>query len=497
MRKSRKDKSSDLEVRDIILAYEKQCDPFKYQFEGFCIWPVVRFITFENMKINSGGFSPRSAAKNRDKLVRVMKFIPEFIRNIMNVKRLHPHKDKVNIIAFSSKGRWRDKINGVSKNMYFDFFDPQLRNIMFWDMYEDRLDRFYSLFFNEKKGIIRRFSAEFKSGQHVVIKDLYKDFTEYLRENGFGDYFDTNVSRWKSKFKAYISQKCVFESLLKELNPKMLLVECSYGKEGAVAASKSLNVPVWELQHGVFYDGHMAYTYDQKPAGLYKHQLPLPDKILTYGKYFSGILIERGFWDASDVPEIGFPRLEYFKQEYSQKREDPVDNLIVLISSQWIIADELVSFLKDVVPALSEGIRIQVKPHPLELDSDTSRYRALGNKIEIIHKDVSFYNALSECHVHCSVFSTTLFESIGMGVPTIIINLPGAEHVYSIVENGCGKIAGSPLEFMEMLQRLKNNKHYLKEWRSHTEANQGYFWGSDPGEKIQKLFSEKCPGIVE
>jgi hypothetical protein len=114
----------------------------------------------------------------------------------------------------------------------------------------------------------------------------------------------------------------------------------------------------------------------------------------------------------------------------------------------------------------------------------------LEGAVEIINKNKGFYDVLMECHVHCAVFSTTLLESIGMEIPTMIINLPGAEHVSSIAKYGCARIAHSPSDFVHILQRSKSEKDYLKKWREEMLENQSYLWEPEPGSKFQILTSK-------
>ena len=107
--------------------------------------------------------------------------------------------------------------------------------------------------------------------------------------------------------------------------------------------------------------------------------------------------------------------------------------------------------------------------------------------VEILDKDIDFYEALSTCNIHCAVFSTTLFESIGMGIPTLILGLPGSEHISAIVEYECAKIAKTPEEFIRILQRSKIDIQFLKQWEKDTISNQSFFWEPEPSRKIQRL----------
>jgi hypothetical protein len=489
-----KDASMDLEVRDLILQFEKQCDPFKYQVEGFCIWPVFRFISFENLKINKAGYTLRQVPKKRNMVIILKEFLLTIPKELTKLIKFYFNKNKIDILAFTSSDRLRGQDNEVYKNIYFDFFDPPLKNVLYWyniSGHEDRLNKYYSPFLNGKIWVIGIVLGGFKYKKYIkTVHSLYEDFTGYLEGIKYRKLFDLDLSLWTDNLMVFLCQKYLFKYLLKLFTPKILLVECAYSKEGAVAAAKSMNIPVWELQHGVFYDGHMAYTYDEDSAGNYRTKLPFPDKILTFGMYFSQAITKRGFWHEYDVPPVGFPVLEDFRKKHLYKKDNEMSELNVLISSQWILVDKIVSFLQQVIPELPEGILIKVKPHPLESQEHIKQYASLEGAVEIINKNKGFYDVLMECHVHCAVFSTTLLESIGMEIPTMIINLPGAEHVSSIAKYGCARIAHSPSDFVHILQRSKSEKDYLKKWREEMLENQSYLWEPEPGSKFQILTSK-------
>jgi hypothetical protein len=135
-----------------------------------------------------------------------------------------------------------------------------------------------------------------------------------------------------------------------------------------------------------------------------------------------------------------------------------------------------------------------VKPHPLERDLDG--YRRIDG-LDVIEGRRGFYELLGNYHIHCSVYSTTLLESVGLGVPTMILGLPGSENSLPMTERGFCKVAGSPREFADILHEAAGDREMLSKWHRDTRAGRDYFWTPGAGENIRTLIADVVGGKTD
>lgn len=480
-----------LNIKEVIFNFEKQFDPFQYQVDGYSVWPVFRFTVAEWLKISEGNFNKRArvASNKVQRWMNRLAAVPGTLRRLYRAVSL---KDQVDILCLTSTDRLRDYVGDSYKNCYFDFFYPPIENMLsFYEItkYRERLKP-DQLYIDDKLLPLAVFFArpDFKKSK-TVVNELLSALNTFLS----GTNCEISKQKWDAIWSRHIAQRLYFKWLLGQLNPSLLLVECAYGKEGAIMAAKSLNIPVWELQHGIIYDGHMAYTYAQEVIDN-QYVLPFPDKVLTFGEYFSSLLPKLNYCQREDAVAIGLPRIEFYRRTlFSNKVTQKQSPLKVLISSQWIIVNQLSVFLKQVLPLPLEDILLTVKPHPLETCEHIERYSNLGNKVKIADPSASFYELLSDTHIHCSVFSTTLFESVGLGVPTVILNLEESGNAFCLHEKNAAVIINTPGEFQELIEKVKHKRSFYNQWVEQTNKSKAVFWAKDPAKNFHQLLSTQ-PG---
>jgi len=473
---------------EIIFDFEEKYDPFKYKIEGFCIWPILRFAIYENLKINTYNYLPRfSRSIKKSQIIRhIVLNLPKEIWKLLNLRR--KNKDFIIVTFYDSL---KDMENGHYINIYFDYFKDLSGRAIYWynDITGDRLKNYHSDYIDGYIVLLARvIYGEYRVKFYLdYINGLYSDFKHYLKENNVEKNFTLDVKKWYRLIRYFLSSKLIFSLFIKVIRPKLIFIENSYGQEGFIAAAKKCDIPIFEVQHGLIGRGHVGYAYGGI-ALKYKKNVPLPNKIITFGKYFSELLQEKEFWGPEDVPAVGFPRLEYFiKKLKNSHRKD--SQLSLLISSQWTVIDKIIAFLRPIIDLIDKDVLITIKPHPLESAEQTDRYKELGRVIKILDKNIELYQALTNSDIHCGVHSTTLFESVAFGIPTIILNIPGCEEVYTLVENGSAKLASSPDELCNILNSVVSDKIFYSEWKRTTVINRGYFFESDPDQKLEQLLS--------
>ena len=355
---------------DLILQFESECDPFKYQIEDVCIWPLFRFLTWEHIKINRDGLSVRHTSEPGNALIARLNNAAKMFEEIFRLRVLEMKRDTYDIIVLTNTNRLRDKCGETYKNIYFDYIQPPLPNTLtfYVDFKTNRNPMARPVVFASSRTIWPRLAlATWRKAETTTeLISLHRDLQRFLENAGVSEAALMPLSAWQKRLAYFWARLDSFIKIFRAKKPKLVVTECYYNKTWAIVAAKRLNIPVLELQHGILYDGHMAYTFDPASASYYRDRIPLPDKFLSFGRYFSEILLARGFWTRSQIIDVGFPRMEHYQARFKYHLPGVNEKLRVLISSQWILTDKLAEFLKAAASQLPENVVLNLKPHPYE-----------------------------------------------------------------------------------------------------------------------------------
>lgn len=215
----------------------------------------------------------------------------------------------------------------------------------------------------------------------------------------------------------------LYGALLDRVAPRVLVVVCAYGREPLIEAAKARGIPVVELQHGIIYPYHLGYTYPAAPKTTF------PDHLLTFGTYWNAataypISSER-------VHAVGYPAFD--EARVALERSPGED---VLFVSQLAVGEPL-SRMAVAFAALT-GAPVVYKLHPGEIPGWRQRYpwlEAPGVRV-VDDPGSSIYDLFATVRAQVGVFSTALYEGIGLGVPTVVAELPGSEASEPLVRSG-------------------------------------------------------------
>lgn len=229
----------------------------------------------------------------------------------------------------------------------------------------------------------------------------------------------------------FISNRRTFRALLERLQPKRVYLVVAYSRLGSlIAAAKELGIEVVELQHGVFSRYHLGYSYPGRTAPLEY----FPDKIETWGGGWSD-LVE---WPIpkSDVVASGFP---YFHHRRAQCREVSRIPNRILVLSQGAIGKVLAARLSSCADEL-DAYEVVYKLHPSEYlcwrEYPGLVELAQRSNVQVVDHNADLYRLFAEAKYQLGVFSTAVYEGIGMGCRTILFDLPGSEYMERLVDGG-------------------------------------------------------------
>jgi len=240
-----------------------------------------------------------------------------------------------------------------------------------------------------------------------------------------------------------------YSRILQKVEPKLVVLVCSYGKETFIEACQSSGVPVIELQHGMISQGELSYSY----PGPAKTKRTFPDYLFTFGD----------FWKESvefpiskqQIASVGYPFLE----QEAQKHVAAVKKDQLLFVSQKPIGKKLSRFAVELSCTKKLPWSIVYKLHPAECDHWQKLYPWLARSgIQVIDSDVpSLYRLFAESKAQIGVSSAAIFEGLFFGLKTYLLRLPTVEYMRHLVDNGYATVVDSADDYLT--ESLSQNPH--------------------------------------
>lgn len=225
----------------------------------------------------------------------------------------------------------------------------------------------------------------------------------------------------------YHSGYLCYRLILKFTRPEKVFVVDPYSKRGNfVAAAKSLNIPVIELQHGIISDYHLGYSF---PSG--GNADVIPDVLRSWGPVWTRSKDLGGMFSIEDAR---FEYLEHLKREYLNKghhRSLQGEKPGVVIISQGALGPSICTKIIENLNAL-KSFRVYYKLHPGEYEvahTYADFDKLIGCENVSILKNCDLYAVFCQCEYVIGVFSTAILEAIEFNLKPVIINLPGSEYL--------------------------------------------------------------------
>lgn len=217
-----------------------------------------------------------------------------------------------------------------------------------------------------------------------------------------------------------------YRRLLRQVRPRLLLGSSGcYGIHAPlIAAARDLNIVTAEYQHGAISAGHDAYNFAPAIFASGAYRRTLPQYLLTYGSW----------WSAQVTAPVECVAIGYPARAAKLERMEPMsaDRRDVLILGDGIEFDLYLELAHAVAQAIgSSGLRVVLRPHPLERSSVAQRY---GKQIDGIRIDATpdIYSSFASAHTVVSEMSTGLFEAVGLVDRIVLLNTAKARFAFPV-----------------------------------------------------------------
>jgi len=254
--------------------------------------------------------------------------------------------------------------------------------------------------------------------EKLGIVDVTLSTTERERirelETKLNHRFDSSINlqdRIKYTLGQRRAKRWLYRRLLRQVDPELLIIVVSYGKETVIESCHELDIPVVELQHGIIYPEHFGYSFRDS-----RTKQAFPDYLLTFGEFWS----ENA---AFPIPEnrvipVGYPYLERRIAEY----QDVSDTDELLFISQGTVGDPLSKLAVEVANHPEIEYSVVFKLHPSEYDQWRDAYPWLisSNVTVIAGDNPPLYELFSRATAQIGFNSTALFEGLAFDLETYV-----------------------------------------------------------------------------
>ncbi len=276
-------------------------------------------------------------------------------------------------------------------------------------------------------------------------------------ETAFAERFGTGLNVAGRVRRDLVTRRCrrpLYRRLFERLDPDLVVLVVSYGKETPIEVCSDLGIPVVELQHGVINPYHVGYSF---PGDRSKETFP--DYLFTFGEFW-GDTVSLPIPDDRVYP-VGYPHLEASLSDLERDAESGAgaaddgdgareEGEQLLVVSQGTVGRELSRFAAD----LAEDFpgEIVYKLHPGEYDGWQDSYPWLREADIDVRADADLYALFSESAAQVGVYSTALYEGLAVGLDTYLLDCPGVVQLGPLVERGYATVVDSPGEFLEAFE---------------------------------------------
>src|SRR5262245_32950379 len=245
-----------------------------------------------------------------------------------------------------------------------------------------------------------------------------------------------------------------YDRFWSEFRPAVVALIDAYNQHGLVAAAKQNGIPVVEFQHGNIHPDHPGYIWFATAQEV-RARLAIPDRIATFGSYWSDVLLQEGFWSRDEVPAVGSVRIDRVR---SAPRRHEGSTLRILFTSQFATRSRTIPLLVEFIGLAGQGhldytLAIKVHRGERNLMHEYEALCALSPRVSVVSPYADDTLAMiAAADVHVSAWSTCHYEAVALGTPTIVLVFPGPDRVEGLKEFSLVTRAESAAQLLQQVR---------------------------------------------
>jgi len=237
---------------------------------------------------------------------------------------------------------------------------------------------------------------------------------------------------------------------LRRTSPKAVIVAKAVWKLPFVIACREAGIPVIELQHGGIYRDHVVYSYE----GPRRSAQYAPDYFFAFGDFWKRMV--KFPQPPERVYSVGYP---YHERELEKYKNVKQKNQILFLSQpvlKGVFSRYAVEFAKE----WGNTYHLVYKLHPSENVVWKKLYPWLVDSGVQVMKDGerSLYELFAESKVQVGVYSTSIYEGLGFGLHTYLLDMPGIKKMSHLLEHKYALKVGSVRELRALLEKQEPAK---------------------------------------
>lgn len=405
-------------------AFERRHKLFAFTRSGFSSWRVMRNLVFQMHQQNAPtvGNVPRlrrilTAAKAIAKLVFILVFPP---------KADWIFKGCVSALRWRVGGKWLDPaIDPVLGLGYTAFKIVEINSSYFRE--QSKNSAFPS---DLEPSAFTLLGRVLGSLVPVKLDDFHLRVSNLL---GRELKLDVAPSVLRLRVSTVVWQAKLYTLLLRRIKPKHVIVTDT-GEYGLRLACSHLQIPFFEIQHGVF-DAFHPDAIPEDVAGN-DRELLIPDALLAKGQFWVDKL--KGFRNGRTSIPVGSAIIDYWRNTGCAKAHTAEVHIIV--STQGVAVMQLIELLHSIISAAPEKLswRMSLKLHPIYDDVEPYRFAFDSDyRITIIDggSEPNIYELLATGDIHLSISSACHFDALALGIPSLMLPLPTHENLLHAVNS--------------------------------------------------------------
>jgi len=286
-----------------------------------------------------------------------------------------------------------------------------------------------------------------------IQSEIYFELKEVLQRIRKAGLLSTTEFQYvESAFFVFFESFRRWHALLSIANPKTLVGITHYHNEGCLAAAKLLGIKTIELQHGLISKHDLYYVYPKQYREAVAKGM-FPNEIWLFGNFWKRVLANGAEAEFMNPVVIG-----NFISDTSTTSNDTVKENRVLLCAQKNLSEpyiEWIRTMRDFILPNHPSWKLIVKMHPLE--SETKKYQnEASDFVEILPVSSSLNEELKRAKIQVSIYSTTFFDALGMGVKNFSLDEIGFSGNYASEMVAFG-VADSLKKSEDVISKFENS----------------------------------------